>query len=53
MVGGFIDKDKSNIEAKFGISGFMNVQSHMVAQLDDTARVFTDSLKVHGKFIVY
>ena len=53
MVQNFLDKDETNVEHKFGISGFMNMQSHMVARLDDTARIFTETLKVHGKCIVY
>ena len=53
MVGKFIAKDELNVEAKFDILGFINEQSHMVPRLDDTARIFVESFKVHGKFIVY
>ena len=40
------------MERRFGLGAFQKVQLKLVAQLDDTAHLFTESLAVHRKFIL-
>ena len=52
MTSNFQKSDEGKMERKFGLSAFQKVQLNMVARVDDTSKIFTESLNVHCKFIV-
>ena len=52
MTSNFQKSDEIKMERKFGLSAFQKVQLNMVARVDDTSKIFTESLNVHCKFIV-
>ena len=52
MTSNFQKSDEDKMERKFGLSAFQKVQLNMVARVDDTSKIFTESLNVHCKFIV-